>query len=82
MASTSPAGSSPAGILKTKKAIAKAFRVQIEGLGFSLVEVLSACPTNWKMSPTESWKWIDEVMAREFPPGVLKDATAEARDDR
>ena len=32
-------------------------------IGFSLVEVLSPCPTNWKMSPVEAWKWIDEVMA-------------------
>jgi 2-oxoglutarate ferredoxin oxidoreductase subunit beta len=54
---------SPTNILKTKKAIAKAFRVQLEGHGFSLVEVLSPCPTNWKMNPVEAWKWIDEVMA-------------------
>ena len=58
---------SPANILKTRKAIAKAFRVQIEGHGFSLVEVLSPCPTNWKKSPVESWKWIEEVMAKSFP---------------
>jgi 2-oxoglutarate ferredoxin oxidoreductase subunit beta len=65
---------SPANILKTKKAIAKAFRVQLEGRGFSLVEVLSPCPTNWKMSPVESWKWIEDVMIPYFPLGVLKDA--------
>jgi 2-oxoglutarate ferredoxin oxidoreductase subunit beta len=65
--------SSPANILKTKKAIAKAFRVQLDGLGFSLVEILSPCPTNWKMSPVEAWKWIDEVMATHFPVGVIKD---------
>ncbi len=70
----------PANILKTKKAIAKAFQVQLERLGFSLVEVLSPCPTNWKMNPVESWKWIDEVMAKSFPLGVLKDATAEKQD--
>jgi 2-oxoglutarate ferredoxin oxidoreductase subunit beta len=64
---------SPANILKTKKAIAKAFGVQLEGKGFSLVEVLSPCPTNWKKSPTESWKWIEEVMIPHFPLGVLKD---------
>jgi 2-oxoglutarate ferredoxin oxidoreductase subunit beta len=64
---------SPANILKTKKAIAKAFRVQLEGRGFSLVEVLSPCPTNWKMSPVESWKWIEDVMISYFPLGVLKD---------
>jgi 2-oxoglutarate ferredoxin oxidoreductase subunit beta len=71
---------SPANILKTKRAIAKAFRVQSERFGFSLVEVLSPCPTNWKMSPVESWKWIDEVMAKSFPLGVLKDTTGEKRD--
>ncbi len=63
----------PANILKTKKAIAKAFRAQIEGLGFSLVEVLSPCPTNWKMSPVDACKWIGEVMCAHFPLGVLKD---------
>ena len=70
----------PGNILKTKKAIAKAFRVQLQGDGFSLVEVLSPCPTNWKMSPVEAWKWIDEVMAKSFSPGVIKDTTGERRD--
>src|SRR4030065_357607 len=70
---------SPANILKTKKAIAKAFRVQLEGHGFSLVEVLSPCPTNWKMNPVEAWKWIDEVMAIHFPTGVLKDITGDKK---
>jgi 2-oxoglutarate ferredoxin oxidoreductase subunit beta len=65
--------SSPSNVLKTKKAIAKAFRIQLDGVGFSLVEVLSPCPTNWRMSPVESWKWIDEVMSTSFPLGVLKD---------
>jgi 2-oxoglutarate ferredoxin oxidoreductase subunit beta len=64
---------SPANIKKTKKALAKAFKVQIDNLGFSLVEILSPCPTNWKMSPVESWKWVDTVMAKEFPLGVIKD---------
>ncbi len=64
---------SPANILKTKKAVAKAFQVQLAGRGFSLVEVLSPCPTNWKMSAVESWKWIEEVMSVHFPLGVIKD---------
>ena len=71
---------SPSNILKTKKAIAKAFGVQLEGKGFSLVEVLSPCPTNWKKSPAESWKWIQEVMMLHFPLGVLKDV-GDKRDD-
>jgi 2-oxoglutarate ferredoxin oxidoreductase subunit beta len=71
---------SPANILKTKKAIAKAFRVQLEGYGFSLVEVLSPCPTNWKMDTLEACRWIDEVMTAHFPLGVLKDITGEKKD--
>ncbi len=64
---------SPANIRKTKKAIRKALQSQINGLGFSLVEILSPCPTNWRMTPLESWQWIDKVMIREFPLGVIKD---------
>jgi 2-oxoglutarate ferredoxin oxidoreductase subunit beta len=64
---------SPANIRKTKRAIRKAFQTQLDGLGFALVEVLSPCPTNWKMTPLESWQWVDQVMTREFPLGVIKD---------
>lgn len=71
---------SPSNILKTKKAIEKAFRTQIKGLGFSLVEILSPCPTNWKMSPVEACQWIDEVMVKHFPLGVIKDITGEKKD--
>ena len=73
--------SSPSNVLKTKKAIAKAFQIQLDGVGFSLVEVLSPCPTNWRMSPVESWKWIDEVMTASFPLGVLKDIGAKRNAD-
>ena len=66
---------SPANIRKTKKAIRKAFQTQIDDLGFSLVEILSPCPTNWKMSPLESWQWVDKVMTRQFPLGLIKDIT-------
>jgi 2-oxoglutarate/2-oxoacid ferredoxin oxidoreductase subunit beta len=66
---------SPANIRRAKKAIRKAFQTQIDGLGFSLVEILSPCPTNWKMTPLESWQWVDRVMALEFPIGVIKDTT-------
>ncbi len=64
---------SPAGVVKTKKAIAKAFSHQLKGTGFSMVEVLSPCPTNWKMSAIDACKWIDEVMVKEFPLGVVKE---------
>jgi 2-oxoglutarate ferredoxin oxidoreductase subunit beta len=63
----------PANIKKTKKAIKKAFEYQQKKTGFTLVEVLSPCPTNWKMDPVESCKWIDAVMAKEFPLGVIKE---------
>jgi len=66
---------SPGNIRKTKKAIRKAFQAQIDGLGFALVEVLSPCPTNWKMTPLESWQWVDKEMTKIFPLGVIKDIT-------
>jgi 2-oxoglutarate ferredoxin oxidoreductase subunit beta len=72
---------SPAQVNKTKKAIRKAFQIQKDKLGFSLVEILSPCPTNWKMSPINSCKWIDEVMSKEFPLGVFKDITATVKKD-
>jgi 2-oxoglutarate ferredoxin oxidoreductase subunit beta len=72
--------SSPAHILKTKKAITHAFHVQLKGYGFSLVEVLSPCPTNWKMSPIEACRWIDEFMVTQYPLGVLKDITGDKKD--
>ena len=71
---------SPGNILKTKKAVGKAFRVQLEGRGFSLIEVLSPCPTNWKMESVEACKWIDEVMTIHFPLGIIKDVTGERED--
>ena len=70
---------SPASVNKTKKAIKKAFQCQIDGLGFSLIEILSPCPTNWKMTPIDSCKWIDTVMSKEFPLGVFKDNTTAAK---
>jgi 2-oxoglutarate ferredoxin oxidoreductase subunit beta len=59
-------------IIQAKKAIKKAFETQIKNLGFSLVEVLSQCPTNWHMTPVESTKWVDEKMASYFPLGEFK----------
>ena len=59
-----------------KKAIKKAFQNQIEGKGFSLVEVLSTCPTNWGMTPQKALQWIDEKMIPYYPLGVYKDRSA------
>jgi 2-oxoglutarate ferredoxin oxidoreductase subunit beta len=67
------APTSPAGLVKTKKAIKKAFQNQIDGKGFSLVEVLSNCPTQWRMTPIETFKHIDDKMTEVYPPGVFKD---------
>ncbi len=67
----------PANILKTKKAIKKAFQIQIAKKGFSLIEILSACPTNWGMSPVEAVKHISQNLVKYFPLGVIKDITNE-----
>jgi 2-oxoglutarate ferredoxin oxidoreductase subunit beta len=64
---------SPTNIVRARRSIKKAFQYQQDGIGYSLVEVLSQCPTNWKMSPVDACKWVDEVMVREFPLGVIKD---------
>ena len=60
-----------------KAAIKKAFQNQIEGKGFSLIEVLSTCPTNWGMTPENAIKWLEENMMPYYPLGVYKDKTAE-----
>ncbi|MDD4362618.1 MAG: thiamine pyrophosphate-dependent enzyme [Atribacterota bacterium] len=62
----------PAYIIKAKKAIKKAFQCQIDGKGFSLVEVLSTCPTNWGLSPKEANQWLDEKMIPYYPLGDFK----------
>jgi len=62
----------PKDVLKTKKAIKKIFQNQIDGKGFSIVEVLSPCPTYWGLSSKESVKWIDNTMVKEYPLGVFK----------
>ncbi len=70
---------SPQNIIQTKKLIKKSFRHQIEGLGFSLVEILSPCPTDWGLSPAESQEWIRSTMMEVFKPGVLKDTWKDGR---
>ena len=63
-------------VLAAKKAIKKAFENQIQGKGFSLVEVLSSCPTNWGMTPAKALEWIDTNMIPYYPLGVYKDRSA------
>ncbi len=65
--------STPKDVLRTQKAIRKAFEKQIDGKGFSLVEVLSMCPTDWKLSPKEAVEFVNEKMKAVFPLGVFKD---------
>lgn len=60
-------------IIKTKKFIKKAFDYQMSNTGFSLVEILSACPVNWKMTPHDSNEFISEEMEKIFPLGVIKE---------
>jgi 2-oxoglutarate ferredoxin oxidoreductase subunit beta len=62
----------PANIRKAKKAVRQAFEVQRQRLGFSMVELLSNCPTNWKISAQESLVWIEENMIPYFPLGDFK----------
>ena len=64
-------------IKQAKAAIKKAFQMQLDGKGFSLVEVVSTCPTNWGMSPQESFQWMRDNMLKKYPLGVYKDITAE-----
>jgi len=62
--------------MRARKAIRKAIEVQLEGRGFSLVEILSPCPTGWGMTPAEACEWIQREMLRYFPLGVFKDVSA------
>ncbi|HIS01453.1 MAG TPA: 2-oxoglutarate oxidoreductase [Candidatus Excrementavichristensenella intestinipullorum] len=60
-------------VLEAGKAIKKAFQYQLEGKGFSLIEVLSTCPTNWGMTPKEALKWLVDNMIPQYPLGVKKE---------
>jgi 2-oxoglutarate ferredoxin oxidoreductase subunit beta len=62
----------PERIVEAKRAVRQAFRYQLEGRCFSLVELLSLCPTNWGMSQAESVRWLEENMVPYYPPGVKK----------
>lgn len=64
-------------LTKAKKAIKKAFNNSIKGLGYSFIEILSTCPTNWGLSPNDSLKWLRENMIPYYPLGVKKDANKE-----
>lgn len=67
----------PKNIRKAKKAIKKAFQTQIDGVGYSLVEVVSTCPTNWGLTPQDAFEWMRENMLPYYPLGVYKDVVAD-----
>ncbi|MEW6447003.1 MAG: thiamine pyrophosphate-dependent enzyme [Bacillota bacterium] len=63
---------SPKNILRAKKAVRRAFEIQVQGLGFTFVEVLSTCPTNWGLSPPEAMRWLEKNMIPVYPLGEFK----------
>ncbi|HOQ09620.1 MAG TPA: thiamine pyrophosphate-dependent enzyme [Syntrophomonadaceae bacterium] len=62
----------PANVMRTKKAIKKAFQTQMQAKGFSMVEILSTCPTNWGLSPLEALEWLEKNMIPYYPLGEFK----------
>ena len=68
---------SPKNVRNAKRAIKKAFKNQIDGVGYSLVEVVSTCPTNWGMSPQDAFAWMRENMLPYYPLGVYRDVVAD-----
>ena len=63
----------PQNVMKTKNAIKKAFQNQLDGKGFSMVEIVTSCPTNWGLDPLDALTYIEEKMLPEFPLGVVRD---------
>ena len=63
----------PQNVMKTKNAIKKAFKNQLEGKGFSMVEIVTSCPTNWGLDPLKCLDYIEEKMLPEYPLGVIRD---------
>ena len=68
---------SPKNVRKAKKAIKKAFQNQIDGVGYSFIEVVSTCPTNWGMTPQAAFAWMRENMLPYYPLGVVRDVVAD-----
>ncbi len=69
--------STPAQVTQAKKAIKKALEIQKQGLGFTFIEVVSSCPTNWGLTPVKAMEFVREKMIPYYPLGVFKDITAE-----
>ena len=73
---------SVAHVREAKKAIKKGFENQINKRGYSIIEVVSTCPTNWGLSPKEAINWLRDNMLPYYPLGVYKDVTAEEGGDK
>ena len=69
----------PANMAKAKAAIKKAFEIQIAGIGFAIVEILSTCPTNWGMTPLEAVKWMETNMMPYYPLGTFRSGEEAAK---
>ena len=69
--------STPAQVAAAKKAIRKAFEIQKQGLGFTFIEVVASCPTNWGLTPVKAMEFVREKMIPYYPLGVYKDITVE-----
>jgi 2-oxoglutarate ferredoxin oxidoreductase subunit beta len=68
--------------MNTKRSIERSFRCQIDGEGFSLVEILSPCPVDWRLTPRDSIIWLRKEMMSVFPLGTFKDKLSEHRLNR
>lgn len=68
------------GIRSARRAMQRAFQAQVEKRGFSMVEILSACPTNWRMTPGQSIKRMEEEMIKAYPTGIYKDFNSKGVD--
>ena len=66
---------SPQGVSRAKRALRHAFEIQVAGLGFTLVELVSQCPTGWGLRPTDAVKWLEKEMKAYYPLGVFKDVS-------
>ena len=67
----------PKNVRKAKRALKKAFKNQVDGVGYSLIEVVSTCPTNWGLTPQDAFAWMRENMLPYYPLGVYKDVVAD-----
>jgi 2-oxoglutarate ferredoxin oxidoreductase subunit beta len=71
----------PGNVRAAKRAIKKAFQNQLDNKGYSIIEIMSTCPTNWGLNPTESITWLQENLLPYYPLGVYKDVDAKEVDD-